>query len=226
MLSTLEQKRIRDLITETVTMLCQNSLTFRSKFTVEGLLGITIDDKDVFLINIHEVISSRPSVFEEKLVSLDSLYDSENNTLSESCVLSPYSQSSKTQPAMPTSLPLNDHSKAHPPSRSTLPCDQLDDEIVHLFNHRAFQSGKLLPAGEKTLENSLLLSAVTGDSELLSSTSTKGSELQDNIASVKEEITSDSETDASDSRLNCASQDLCMECNSVWPEKQDTYGKV
>jgi len=79
---------------------------------------------------------------------------------------------------------------------------------------------------QRPLNGRCCVVAVTGDSELLSSTSTKGSELQDNIASVKEEITSDSETDASDSRLNCASQDLCMECNSVWPEKQDTYGKV
>jgi len=221
MLTALEQKRIRDLITETVKMLCQNSLNFRSKFTVEGLLGITVDDKDVFLINIHEGISSRPSVVREKLISCDTVEDNEISTLSESHVMDGFMQSMKMQPAKILSLPQTDRYEHFPASQNMLPYDQLDEEITHSFKHQPIHSRKLLPRGKKTLETSLTLSSVTDGSEFLPSTSSEGCELQDNEVAVKEEVTSDSETNATDSHLDFASQDLLMECNSVWSDKQD-----
>lgn len=49
-----DQVRLKELMKEAVTVLCKNKLTFESKFRVEGLLGITVDDKDVMLINIGE----------------------------------------------------------------------------------------------------------------------------------------------------------------------------
>lgn len=39
-------------------MLCRNSLDYQSQFMVEGLLGITLDEKEVFLVNIKECIKS------------------------------------------------------------------------------------------------------------------------------------------------------------------------
>jgi len=229
MLTALEQKRIRDLITETVTMLCQNSLKFRSKLTVEGLLGITIDDKDVFLINIHEIISSRPSVVREKLVSCDAVEDNDMSTSLESRVMADFTQSSK-RPAtkkLPTKklpLPQSGHCKPCPAAQNMLSYDQLDEEIAHSFKQQTIQSAKLLPADDKPLENTSLLSSVAGGTELMPSTSVEGCELQDHTITVKEEITS--ETNVSDSRLDCVSQDLHMECNSVWSDKQDTYIQV
>lgn len=219
MLTALEQKRIRDIITETVTLLCQNSLNFRSKFTVEGLLGITIDDKDVFLINIHEVISSRPNVVREKLISSDTVEDNETHTLLESQVVADFKQSSKTKTARKRLFPQSGCSAPCSTSQNVLSYDKLDEEIAHSFKHQAVQSEKLLPAGEKPLETSLPLSSVTDGSEVMPSTSTEGSELQDMIT-VKEE--SMSETNASDRHLD----DLLMECNSVWPDKEDTHIKV
>ena len=51
-----DQERMRALMREAVTMLCKTGLNFESKFCVEGLLGITVDDKDIMLINLNEVV--------------------------------------------------------------------------------------------------------------------------------------------------------------------------
>ena len=53
-----EQERIRGLIKETLMVLCKSSLTHHSTFRVEGLLGITVDDKEVFLVNINDGVPS------------------------------------------------------------------------------------------------------------------------------------------------------------------------
>ncbi|ESO11166.1 hypothetical protein HELRODRAFT_183479 [Helobdella robusta] len=51
-----DQQRVKTLLTETIILLCKNGLHFKDEFTVEGLIGITIDKNDVFLINIKETI--------------------------------------------------------------------------------------------------------------------------------------------------------------------------
>ena len=51
-----EQERVRLLLIEAVTALCQRGLPYESKLKVQGLLGITLDDKEIFLVDIkHEV---------------------------------------------------------------------------------------------------------------------------------------------------------------------------
>ena len=51
-----EQKRVKQLLTEAITLLCRNSLQFKEDVTVEGLLGITLDKSDIFLVSIKETI--------------------------------------------------------------------------------------------------------------------------------------------------------------------------
>jgi hypothetical protein len=46
------------MLSEAITMLCRNGLEFSQEFTVEGLLGITLDSKEVFLVNIKERVLS------------------------------------------------------------------------------------------------------------------------------------------------------------------------
>ncbi len=58
MLLTDEQAKVRALLAEAITVLCKNGLTYRTEFCVEGLLGITLDNEDVFLISINETIKS------------------------------------------------------------------------------------------------------------------------------------------------------------------------
>jgi len=53
-----QQKRVRSILCEAVTLLCRSGLSYNSGFTVEGLLGITVDNADVFLVNIRETVST------------------------------------------------------------------------------------------------------------------------------------------------------------------------
>ena len=49
-------QRIQSLLREAVTMLCKNSLPYKQELCVEGLLGITLDKEDIFLVNIKEIL--------------------------------------------------------------------------------------------------------------------------------------------------------------------------
>ena len=51
-----EQERVRTLIADTVSLLCKNGLNYTKEFCIEGLLGITLDRDDVFLVNIKELV--------------------------------------------------------------------------------------------------------------------------------------------------------------------------
>lgn len=51
-----DQKQVKALLTETITLLCKNGLHFRSEFSIDGLIGITLDQDNVFLVSIKETI--------------------------------------------------------------------------------------------------------------------------------------------------------------------------
>lgn len=54
-----DQMRVKALLAETITLLCKNGLHFKDKFSIQALIGITLDEDDVFLVNINETIASR-----------------------------------------------------------------------------------------------------------------------------------------------------------------------
>lgn len=56
MVLTEDQKQVKALLTETITLLCKNGLHFRSEFSIDGLIGITLDQDNVFLVSIKETI--------------------------------------------------------------------------------------------------------------------------------------------------------------------------
>ena len=49
-----DQERVRNLLTDTVTLLCKNGLQYQTELRVQGVLGITIDNNDVFIVHINE----------------------------------------------------------------------------------------------------------------------------------------------------------------------------
>ena len=55
-----DQDRIRALLAEAIRVLCKNGLNYKREFSIEGLLGITLDREDVFLVNINETVSPAP----------------------------------------------------------------------------------------------------------------------------------------------------------------------
>lgn len=54
-----ERQRVRRLLAEAITMLCKSSLSYKFGFSVEGLIGITLDDSQVILVNINEEITDK-----------------------------------------------------------------------------------------------------------------------------------------------------------------------
>ncbi|KAK2163479.1 hypothetical protein LSH36_79g11012 [Paralvinella palmiformis] len=53
------QERLIALIKDTVTLLCKNGLEYSQEFCVEGLLGVTLDKDEVFLIPIKELVNDK-----------------------------------------------------------------------------------------------------------------------------------------------------------------------
>ncbi|KAK2146195.1 hypothetical protein LSH36_625g01004 [Paralvinella palmiformis] len=73
-----DQERVKTLLRDTITLLCRNGLTFKSKFSIEALIGVTLDDSDVFLVSINELIRSEKAHTKESSVS-NSHRESDNN---------------------------------------------------------------------------------------------------------------------------------------------------
>lgn len=63
----IEHDRVKNLLIDTVTLLCKNSLQYRHELCIEGLLGVKVDQKDVFFVHISETFPSNhpPSVEDE-----------------------------------------------------------------------------------------------------------------------------------------------------------------
>lgn len=53
-MNTTEQQRVSSILLDSLALLCKNSLTFSTELTVQGLIGITVDKENVFLVHINE----------------------------------------------------------------------------------------------------------------------------------------------------------------------------
>ena len=51
-----DQLRVQDLLKETITLLCKNGLSYKACFTIDALIGVTLDDSEVFLVNVKETV--------------------------------------------------------------------------------------------------------------------------------------------------------------------------
>jgi len=59
-----DQERLKSLLKDTITLLCKNGLTFHNEFSIEAVIGITLDKDDVLLVSINEQIQSKEPVIE------------------------------------------------------------------------------------------------------------------------------------------------------------------
>lgn len=51
-----DQERVSKLLSETVTLLCKNGLIYRDGIKIQGLLGVTLDKTDIFIVHIDETV--------------------------------------------------------------------------------------------------------------------------------------------------------------------------
>jgi len=58
-----DQARLKDLVTQTIALMCKNGLEFGHDVRVEGLLAVTVDGTDIFVIHMDEKITGRPLLY-------------------------------------------------------------------------------------------------------------------------------------------------------------------
>jgi len=58
--------RLKKLLSDTVSMLCRNSLQHQRGIRIQGVIGITVDDDDVFLVHINNTVTSRPDTIPQE----------------------------------------------------------------------------------------------------------------------------------------------------------------
>ena len=64
-----DQERLKSLLKDTITLLCKNGLTFHSEFSIEAVIGITLDKDDILLVSINEQIKSEKDSLESTELS-------------------------------------------------------------------------------------------------------------------------------------------------------------
>ena len=52
------EKRVNQVLADTIAALCRNTLSYASQVNVHGLIGITMDNEDLFLVNISQKIDN------------------------------------------------------------------------------------------------------------------------------------------------------------------------
>ena len=57
-----DHQRISHLLNDAVTVLCKNGLQFQSDLKVEGVIGITLDNNEVFVVHINEAYDGNKSM--------------------------------------------------------------------------------------------------------------------------------------------------------------------
>lgn len=53
-----DQKRVKDLLIDTIASLCRDGLTYGENIGIQGVIGITVDKAEVFLVHINQEITS------------------------------------------------------------------------------------------------------------------------------------------------------------------------
>lgn len=56
-----DHERVTKLLTDTVTLLCKNGLSYVHELRIQGLLGITVDSSEVFLVSINDSFNGSSS---------------------------------------------------------------------------------------------------------------------------------------------------------------------
>ena len=55
-----DRERMKTLLVEAIATLCRNGLQYEDELCVEGLIGITVDKSDVFLVSVKESFTLTP----------------------------------------------------------------------------------------------------------------------------------------------------------------------
>lgn len=77
------ENQVKLLLQDTIIALCRNTLNYCAEVTVEGLLGITLDSDEIFLVSLNETFNN-PNVAKKEKANLKRSKDTADGTESES----------------------------------------------------------------------------------------------------------------------------------------------
>ena len=195
-----DQIQIREVLRDTIKLLCKNGLKYSTEFTVEGLLGITIDSNDILLVNINETFSreSNQNGIGEEPATFD--YSSASPKSNVTCA--PYNRNSFGRRTMGSSYsglkkirPRTNHSNRSRPSKVWLTDVSNYANTAHL--HTTTHSGSDYTAAA-TGQNSISSSSSEKTSRGLGGESqNEGEEALQRLADYVGRITNDSPSQGS-----------------------------
>jgi len=61
MLQKTDNEKITALLKATICLLCKNGIAFKEKFTIDAVIGVTVDDSDVILVSMNELVHAATS---------------------------------------------------------------------------------------------------------------------------------------------------------------------
>ena len=59
-------ERVIALLRDTVTLICKTSLSYNSELSVEGVIGVKLDQNDMFLVNINELVRTESAAIKKQ----------------------------------------------------------------------------------------------------------------------------------------------------------------
>lgn len=168
-----DQERVRNLLLDTVTLLCKNGLDYKREMKVQGLIGITIDDEDVFLVHFDELSELPSDETEPKkkkrgsdVIDLDlgpgPQAKQQKLSMEDGAVMSPLSK------RLDLSSTLRQH---HPETKPKIKEEKLDDVVV--LDDQVDSKPNVNIAGDIEMDSNQL-AALTGYSQGSSSVSGAG----------------------------------------------------
>ena len=124
----LDKQRIRTALVQHIMSLCQVGLSYNVELSVEGLLGITLDKSDIFLINIKEVVSAEQGKSSESVIPGHSASQASEVKRSKRWRKRKHSGDSRSSPDFTHDVPLQDAGSSYDGVKTETPNDsaQLD----------------------------------------------------------------------------------------------------
>ena len=90
-----KKEMFRAMLIDAVAVLCRNTMPYDAELTIEGLIGITADKKDIVLVNINEILKAASSKKQQQSSS-SSTPDAQSSSKSKSRKRKKMQQSSMT----------------------------------------------------------------------------------------------------------------------------------
>lgn len=111
----MDQQRFKALLKETITLLCSNGLNYKSEFSIEAVIGITIDRESILLVSIQDTITYNDRSVSAPHSTSTQESMSARQLLQADCVKKRFtaSPSRMLKPSADTNSPKNDQNDKH-----------------------------------------------------------------------------------------------------------------